>query len=58
MPTTEENIDKVNNIVLAKIEIYVREVRKDQNISIDPCHSILTNDLGTKRDFLEIKDCY
>ncbi|VEN48760.1 unnamed protein product [Callosobruchus maculatus] len=47
--TTDENIDKVKKIVLTNLRITVREVAEDLNISIGPCHSILTNDLGMSR---------
>ena len=47
--TTDKNIDEVKKIVLTNRRITVREVVEDLNISIGPCHSIFTNNLGMRR---------
>ncbi|UYV85140.1 hypothetical protein LAZ67_X004709 [Cordylochernes scorpioides] len=47
--TTDEKINEVEKMILAKRRITVREVAEDLNISIGSCHSIFINDLGMRR---------
>ncbi|UYV71318.1 hypothetical protein LAZ67_8002615 [Cordylochernes scorpioides] len=47
--TTDEKINEVEKMILAKRRITVREVAEDLNISIGSCLSIFINDLGMRR---------
>ncbi|XP_023217468.1 putative uncharacterized protein FLJ37770 [Centruroides sculpturatus] len=43
---TEENIDKVHNLVLADRRLKTREIAETTGISVDRVHHILTENLG------------
>lgn len=46
---TDENIDKVKDIVLQNRRITIREVAEELNISYGSCEDIINNNLGMKR---------
>ena len=47
--TTDENVEKMKEIVMNGRRITIREVADDVNISIGSCHEIFSNVLGMKR---------
>ena len=47
--TTDENVEKVKEIVMNDRRITIREVTDDVGISIGSCHEIFWNVLGMKR---------
>ena len=47
--TTDENVEKVKEMVMNDRRITIREVDDDVGISIVSCHEIFSNDLGMKR---------
>ena len=48
-PTTDENVEKVKEMVINDRRITIREVADDVGISIGSCHEIFSNVLGMKR---------
>ena len=47
--TTDENVEKVKEMVMNDRRITIREVADDVGISIGSCHEIFSNVLGMKR---------
>ena len=47
--TTDENVEKVKEMVMNDRRITIREVADDVGISIGSCHDIFSNVLGMKR---------
>ena len=47
--TTDENVEKVKEMVINDRRITIREVADDVGISIGSCHAIFSNALGMKR---------
>ena len=47
--TTDENVEKVKEMVMNDRRIVIREVADDVGISIGSCHYIFSNVLGMKR---------
>ena len=47
--TTDENVEKVKDMVMNDRRIIIREVADDVGISIGSCHEIFSNVLGMKR---------
>ena len=47
--TTDENVEKVKEMVMNDRRIIIREVADDDGISIGSCHEIFSNFLGMKR---------
>ena len=47
--TTDENVEKVKEIVMNDRRITIREVADDVGISIGSCHEIFSNVLGMQR---------
>ena len=47
--TTDENVEKVKEMVMNDCRITIREVADDVAISIDSCHEIFSNVLGMER---------
>ncbi|XP_014480147.1 PREDICTED: putative uncharacterized protein FLJ37770 [Dinoponera quadriceps] len=47
--TTDENVEKVKEMVMNNRRLTVREVADDVGISIGSCHEIFSNVLGMKR---------
>ena len=47
--TTDENVEKVKEMVMNDRRITIREVADDVSISISSCHEIFSNVLGMKR---------
>ena len=47
--TTDENVEKVKEMVISDRRITIREVADDVGISIGSCHEIFSNILGMKR---------
>ena len=45
--TTDENVEKVKEIVMNDRRITIREVADDVGMSIGSCHEIFSNALGT-----------
>ena len=52
--TTDENVEKVKEMVMNDRRITIREVADDIGISIGSCHKIFSNVLGMKRIFYEM----
>ena len=47
--TTDENVEKVKEMVMNDRRIIIKEVADDVSISIGSCHDIFSNVLGMKR---------
>ena len=47
--TTDENVEKVKEMVMNDRQITIREVANDVGILISSCHEIFLNVLGMKR---------